>query len=221
MEEIAPRVHRLTLAPRDGLNAYLVGDVLVDAGMTTSAKRIVAALDGRDVRAIALTHAHADHVGGAKAVCEQLGLELWAPAGDVDAVEAGRPVTGATRLAPLLRRTARWPARKVDRALNEGDDVAAGFAVLDAPGHSPGHIALWRASDRTLICGDVWFNLQLPTLKPGLRLPFAAVTVDPARNRESGRRLAKLGADIALFGHGPPLKQAGPKLSAFMDWHPA
>mgnify|MGYP002128813951 CR=1 FL=1 len=36
--------------------------------------------------------------------------------------------------------------------LREGDEVA-GFEVLDAPGHSPGHIALWREQDRTLIAG--------------------------------------------------------------------
>ena len=32
MQTIAPDVHRIALLPRDGLNAYLLGDVLVDAG---------------------------------------------------------------------------------------------------------------------------------------------------------------------------------------------
>ncbi len=45
-------------------------------------------------------------------------------------------------------------ARRVDRALAEGDEVA-GFRVLDTPGHSPGHVAYWRESDGVLICGDV------------------------------------------------------------------
>ncbi len=31
-------------------------------------------------------------------------------------------------------------ARRVDRALAEGDEVA-GFRVLDTPGHAPGHVA--------------------------------------------------------------------------------
>jgi hydroxyacylglutathione hydrolase len=93
----------------------------------------------------------------------------------------------------------------VERRLHEGDEIA-GFTVLDVPGHSPGHLAYWREGDRTLICGDVLFNLSLPTLRPGLREPYASFTPDPARNRESARRLAELPPDLILFGHGPPLR---------------
>ncbi len=51
----------------------------------------------------------------------------------------------------------------VARRLREGDEVA-GFVVLDVAGHSPGHIALWREADRTLVCGDVFSNA--PSLRP-------------------------------------------------------
>jgi len=91
------------------------------------------------------------------------------------------------------------PAHPVARRLREGDELE-GFVVLDAPGHSPGHIALWRESDRTLVCGDVFFNL--PRLGP----PPDFLTVDPQRNRESMRRLAQLRPALVLFGHGPPLR---------------
>ena len=97
------------------------------------------------------------------------------------------------------------PAVKVDRALNEGDEVA-GFEVLDVPGHSPGHIAYWRESDRTLIAGDVCFNLHPLTGIPGLREPPDVLTYDPALNREAIRRLAELEPSLTLFGHGPPLR---------------
>ena len=42
MHEIAPDVFHLPLTPRNGVNAYLIGDVLVDTGLRTSAKKIVA-----------------------------------------------------------------------------------------------------------------------------------------------------------------------------------
>jgi glyoxylase-like metal-dependent hydrolase (beta-lactamase superfamily II) len=96
----------------------------------------------------------------------------------------------------------------------EGDEIGHGFTVLDAPGHSPGHVAFWRVADRTLVCGDVWFNLQLPTLRPGLREPPKVLSTDPARNRESARRLAALEPALVLFGHGPPLRDAA-ALKAF------
>jgi glyoxylase-like metal-dependent hydrolase (beta-lactamase superfamily II) len=91
----------------------------------------------------------------------------------------------------------------VDRALKEGDEVA-GFTVLDTPGHSAGHMSLWRESDRTLILGDV-LNSQDPLLGiPGLRLPKDFFTPDPARNRQSAKRLGELEPSLVLFGHGPP-----------------
>lgn len=72
--------------------------------------------------------------------------------------------------------------------------------MLDTPGHSPGHIALWREADRTLVCGDVFFNM------PSLRPPPRLLTVDPAVNRSSMQRLAQLRPALVLFGHGPPLR---------------
>ena len=95
----------------------------------------------------------------------------------------------------------------VERWLREGDEVA-GFEVLDVPGHSAGHVAYCRAGDRTLICGDVLFNIRLPTLRAGLREPYRPLTADPARNRDSARRLADLRPHLVLFGHGPPLRDS-------------
>jgi glyoxylase-like metal-dependent hydrolase (beta-lactamase superfamily II) len=92
-----------------------------------------------------------------------------------------------------------------------------GFTVLDTPGHTPGHIAFWRERDRVLICGDVFFNMNLFTTLPGLHEPLGPLTADPARNRESMRRLADLEPAIVGFGHGPVLTDAAPKLRAFVE----
>jgi glyoxylase-like metal-dependent hydrolase (beta-lactamase superfamily II) len=96
------------------------------------------------------------------------------------------------------------PGHPVERRLREGDEVA-GFRVLDVPGHSVGHIALWRESDGVLILGDVLNNMNVRTgLPTGLHAPPDLYTPDPARNRESARRLAALEPSLTLFGHGPP-----------------
>ena len=73
------------------------------------------------------------------------------------------------------------PPHPVARALVEGDEVA-GFTVLEVPGHSPGHVAYWRESDRTLILGDVLNGMNLLTGRRGLQEPPAVFTPDPARN---------------------------------------
>lgn len=206
LEQLAPDVWRLPLMPRDAINAYVIGDVLIDAGIKQHAKKIVRELEGRDIRAHALTHVHQDHAGGSKGVAAALGIPVWAGANDAEAMAAGLSVTAGTLATQLAKIGGRFPARAIDRALVEGDELTAGFVVLDVPGHSPGHVAYWRESDRTLIAGDVFFNMNIATTVPGLRMPPALFTVDPALNRQSARRIAALEPAVAGFGHGPVVR---------------
>jgi glyoxylase-like metal-dependent hydrolase (beta-lactamase superfamily II) len=208
-ERVTHDVFRLGLAPLGGLNAYVVGELLVDAGLGLHAGRILKAVSDRGVVAHVLTHAHGDHAGGSKRVTETLGIPAWCGAADADALAAGKPVA-AGRVQALFT----WRGVSAARQLREGDEVGAGFVVLDTPGHSPGHIALWREQDRTLVCGDVFLNMNLYTARPGLGEPPRAFTVDPARNRESARKLAELEPSLVLFGHGKPLRDPA-KLAAF------
>jgi hydroxyacylglutathione hydrolase len=214
MHQVADGVFHIPLMPRDGVNTYLVGDVLVDAGTPQNAKKLLRALEGRPLGAHALTHAHQDHAGSTRAVAEARDVPVWAGERDAADVESGHPVVADTRAKPILKRIAKYAGAPVARRLREGDDLGHGFTVLDVPGHSPGHVAFWREADRVLVAGDVWFNLHLSTLRPGLREPPRILTIDPARNRESARRLAALYPELVLFGHGPPLRDPA-KLRAF------
>jgi hydroxyacylglutathione hydrolase len=206
MYRVAEDVFRIALAPRCGLNAYLLGDVLVDAGAKQSARRLIRALRGHVVGAHALTHAHADHAGGSKRVVDAFDVPVWVGERDVGDVESGRPVAADTWAQPAVRRIARYEPVPVARALREGDELGHGFVVLEAPGHSAGHVAFWREADRTLVAGDVWLNMSVLTTAPGLHEPPRIFTPDPARNRDSARRLAALEPELVLFGHGPPLR---------------
>jgi hydroxyacylglutathione hydrolase len=208
MRTLAEGVHQLAGRPANAINVYLVGDVLVDAGTLGAKRRILRQLAGRDVRSHLVTHAHPDHFGSSHAVCETLGLPLWAGATDAEALQTGRPVPAKGRVPGLMAKMKMPPGHPVARRLREGDDIGHGFVVLDVPGHSPGHIALWRTSDRTLVCGDVFFNI------PSLRAPPRVLTVDPERNRASMRRLAALRPALALFGHGPALRDPNRLVSA-------
>lgn len=78
--------------------------------------------------------------------------------------------------------------------------------MLETPGHSAGHVVFWRESDGVLVVGDVFNNMDIITAIPGLRLPKEFVTPDPARNRESAKRLGPLEPKLVLFGHGAPLR---------------
>src|SRR3954465_9095868 len=194
MRLVADDVYLLRGFPKEAINVYLVGEVLIDAGTVLAARRILRQIETREVTAHALTHAHPDHFGSSHRICEELGIPLWAPAGDAADVEAGR-VTPGSKFAGLLPSP---PGHPVEKRLREGDEVA-GFTVLDTPGHSPGHISFWREADRTLICGDVFWNIR-----NNLSKPADPVTADPPRNKESMERLNAPRPSLPLFGQGPP-----------------
>jgi hydroxyacylglutathione hydrolase len=198
------------------INVYLIGDVLIDAATRRAGRRILSQLRGRSVSAHALTHAHPDHQGASREVCQALGVPLWCHADDADAMEQGTiPSTQPDH--PINRVIDRFwlgPPHPVARRLQEGEEIA-GFEVLHVPGHSPGHVAFWRERDRALIMGDVLTNMDTITALPGLHEPQWFFTPDPERNRESARRLAALEPELVCFGHGRPLRDPA-KLKAFV-----
>ncbi len=209
MRELADGLFQLRGRPANIMNVYLAGDVLLDAATRHSGKRILRQLEGRKVSAHALTHAHGDHQGASHEVCTKLGIPYWVGEADVEMAEGGSEAM--VRFMPddirpkISRRLFAGPGHPVDRPLREGDEVG-GFTVLEVPGHSPGHVAYWRESDRSLVLGDVLFGLHPQTGRPGLHEPPEFFTPDPARNRESARRLAALEPALVCFGHGPPLR---------------
>jgi hydroxyacylglutathione hydrolase len=208
MKELAEDVYLLRGMPPNAINVYLVGEVLIDAATKQGEKRIMRQLDGRKVTAHALTHAHPDHQGASHAVCERLGIPLWCGQGDIPAMETPGGIKNSQGPGWLNRFQDRFwtgPPHPVARALAEGDEVA-GFTVLETPGHSRGHVAYWRESDRVLILGDVLNGMNVLTGVRGLHEPPKIFTPDPPRNRESARRLAALEPALVCFGHGPPLR---------------
>ena len=208
MKELAPGLWQLRGFPPHGINVYLMGDVLVDAATKRAGRRILGQLKGRPVTAHALTHAHPDHQGASHEVCTALGIPFWVGERDADAAEDPRLIRERqpkTRLNGVINRFWTGPGHPVDRRLREGDTVA-GFAVLEVPGHSAGHVAYWRESDRVLVLGDVLNNMNVVTGLRGLYEPKRAFTPDPERNRESIRRVVALAPELVCFGHGPPLR---------------
>ena len=217
MKQLADDVwHVPSRLGRWNINAYVLGDVLVDALTRHDAKRILGRLDGHAITAHALTHVHADHQGSSNAVCEALGVPFWVGERDADAAERPELIRERMPSHPVPRlfyRAFVGPGRPADRRLREGDEVA-GFRVLETPGHTRGHLAFWRDSDRTLVLGDVLTNMDVITTIPGLRETKTYFNEESAENNRSAKRLAELEPALVLFGHGAPLRDPR-KLSDF------
>ena len=208
MKQVTEGLWQISSIGPQVINAYVLGDVLVDALTRHSGRRILRGLEGHEVAAHALTHVHPDHQGASKEVSDALGIPVWCSELDAPVAEDPRLIRERQPDHPVAKfwgKLFTGPGVKVDRILREGDEVG-GFTVLDTPGHSAGHVSFWRESDRTLVLGDVLTNMNTLTLVRGLNEPKPFLTPDPERNRESIRKLAALEPELVCFGHGPPLR---------------
>lgn len=206
MIEIAPGLRAIPSRPAWAFNVYVAGGVVVDAATRHAARRLLRALDGVEVSAHAVTHGHFDHQGSSAALVAARGVPFWAPAREAGALASGdvMPLGPANVVTRLQDRFWAGPAVPVARELREGDELDAGFVVLETPGHSPGHLSFWREEDRVLIAGDVLFGRHPLHGRPGLHQPPERFTLDPAANRRAIRRLADLRPSVVVFGHGRP-----------------
>jgi glyoxylase-like metal-dependent hydrolase (beta-lactamase superfamily II) len=203
--------------PSRTMNVYLVrepggGVLLFDAGisaMTGAVARAAAGLGG--LTRIVLGHGHPDHRGVAPGLGDV--PVLCHPDEVTDAEgDGGRSYFDLSQLEPhgrvlLGAMLGVWDGGPVSIAatVSEGDDVA-GFEVVHLPGHAPGLIGLWRASDRLALVSDCFYTLDPQTgLHGHPRVPHRAFNWDTEIARASIRKLAALEPATAWAGHADPL----------------
>jgi glyoxylase-like metal-dependent hydrolase (beta-lactamase superfamily II) len=210
-------------------NIVYVGDrngwVLIDAGVWGTTSSILRAVESRFGErrpdAIVLTHGHFDHVGALADLAERWNVPIYAHGMEHPYLNGGQqypppdPSVGGGLMSALSRFYPRGPI-DVSRWLSElpaGGRVPpmAGWQWVHTPGHSPGHISLWREADRTLIVGDAFITTAqesayaVLTQQPELHGPPMYYTTDWDNAGDSVNRLAALEPEVVITGHGPPL----------------
>ncbi len=178
--------------------------ICIDPG--DDSKAIVEAIDkhGLELQAIAVTHAHLDHIGGVAA------LKKLKPAADVmlhkedEFIYDALPEQAAWIGIPRNQ----WAAMgldfaappKVDGYWEDGQTYRVGelaFQVIHCPGHTPGHVVLFEPTERKVFVGDVLFAGSVGRTD----LPGGSTDqlLDSIMNK-----LLPLGDDVEVYsGHGP------------------
>jgi glyoxylase-like metal-dependent hydrolase (beta-lactamase superfamily II) len=139
-------------------NCYVVGceetkeGAVIDPG--GHPERILAEVErqGLTVQYVLDTHAHFDHTDANGAIVAATGATLALHPGDLPLLKAA----GGAAFFGIQAEASPLP----DLELGDGDELAVGnlrFRVLHTPGHTPGHVCFYEATEGVLFDGDVLF----------------------------------------------------------------
>ncbi len=213
------------------VNACIVGKaeqwVLVDTGLENSYDYIVKSVnerfgEGTAPKAIILTHGHFDHVGSVIKLVQHWNVPVYAHelelpyiTGKKDYPE-GDPTVDEGLVAKM---SPSFPYKSINLghyavALPSDGYVPGmpGWKWIHTPGHTQGHVSLFRESDKTLIVGDAFTTTKqesftsVLTQREQIKGPPAYLSTDWAAAKESVDNLKELKPRLAIPSHGLPME---------------
>ena len=204
------------------------GWVLIDAGTPKSADMIMKAATSRfgenaKPSAIVLTHGHFDHVGALIELLKVWDIPVYAHSSELPYLTGKKdypdpdPTVDGGILAKI---SSMYPIEAIDlgdrvHALPDDGQIPGlpKWQWIHTPGHTEGHIALFREEDRALIAGDAFITVKQESLfnvltqHQEIHGPPRYLTPDWQAAWESVRKLEQLKPNCAVTGHGVPVNE--------------
>ncbi|WP_160679436.1 MBL fold metallo-hydrolase [Clostridium sp. C8-1-8] len=218
------------------VNAVLIGNVnsinkewvLIDTGLESSGKEIIEIAEkyygkGNKPKCIILTHGHFDHIGSVIYLSELWQVDVYAHKLEMPFLTGkedypkGDPSVDEGLVAKMSQY---FPNEAIDlgdkvKMLPEDGSVPnlPEWRWVHTPGHTPGHISLFRQRDRALIVGDAFTTLKQESLSSVLTQnkdvsgPPAYLTTDWENAKNSVKVLANLKPEIIVPSHGSTMSK--------------
>lgn len=212
------------------VSACIVGDEdewsLVDTGLENSHDFILKSAAERfgkasRPKAIILTHGHFDHVGSAAVLAGHWDVPVFAHELEMPYITGQKDYPLAdpavdeglvAKMSPSFpHRAINLGYRAVALPTNNSVPGMPGWKWVHTPGHTEGHISLFRERDRTLIVGDALTTTKQESLtsvltqREQIKGPPAYLTTDWKDAQKSVERIKELKPELVIPSHGMPM----------------
>lgn len=209
--------------PRKNSNEW----VLVDTGLENSGDYILKCVierfgENSRPKAIILTHGHFDHVGSVIKLSELWNVPVYIHKLEMPYISGKKdyPLADPTVDEGMVAKMSpSFPHRRIDisfRAVELPSDGSVpgmpGWRWIHTPGHTEGHVSLFREKDRVLIVGDAFTTtkqeslLSVVTQREKISGPPKYLTTDWKAAEDSIKRLKDLNPLVVIPSHGKPMK---------------